>query len=418
MVHGTVGLHRSAILFTVLTTLVGCGGGGDHSSNSNTGGGGTTYSVGGTVSGLTGSGFVLRNAHAGNGDDLGVSGNGTFTFATPLPNGSAYVISVFTQPVGQTCTVANGSATISGANVTNVAVTCVASGGPTYTVGGTVSGLTGSGLSLRNSNFGGLGGSYDYLSVSGNGTFTFAAPLFDRTPFLVEVATQPSGEICSVTSGSGTISGANVTNVAVTCVASGGGTNYTVGGTVSGLTGTGLVLRNNGGNDLPVSANGSFHFSTALASGPYSVTVYAQPSGQTCTVTNGSGSISGAAVTNVAVTCVASGGGGVCGGGSITIQGSCDYRAACSARGEDCACTDFAQASALTLDAMKTSCTTPDQSGLVGVWSTSPCPTAGRVGTCIFDVGDNLDVNRYYTAAAAAGNGSWCPGSGGCWIPN
>lgn len=82
---------------------------------------------------------------------------------------------------------------------------------------------------------------------------------------------------------------------------------YTVGGTVSGLAGTGLVLQNNGGDNLPISANGPFTFPTALGNGsPYNVTVFTQPTGpaQTCTVTNGSGTISGANVTNVQVTCV------------------------------------------------------------------------------------------------------------------
>jgi hypothetical protein len=81
---------------------------------------------------------------------------------------------------------------------------------------------------------------------------------------------------------------------------------YTVGGTVSGLVGTGLVLQNNGGDNLNITANGPFTFATALANGsPYNVTVLTQPTGpaQTCTVTNGSGTISGANVTNVQVTC-------------------------------------------------------------------------------------------------------------------
>jgi 6-phosphogluconolactonase len=42
---------------------------------------------------------------------------------------------------------------------------------------------------------------------------------------------------------------------------------YNIGGTVSGLSGTGLVLQNNVGNNLSVSANGSFTFTTAIASG-------------------------------------------------------------------------------------------------------------------------------------------------------
>lgn len=78
---------------------------------------------------------------------------------------------------------------------------------------------------------------------------------------------------------------------------------HTVGGSVSGVVGTGLVLRNNGGDDLPISANGSFSFATPVGDGsPYSVSVASQPLNQTCSVAQASGTAS-AAVTNVAVTC-------------------------------------------------------------------------------------------------------------------
>ena len=83
---------------------------------------------------------------------------------------------------------------------------------------------------------------------------------------------------------------------------------YTVGGSVSGLSGSGLVLQDNGGNNLTVAADAtSFTFSTALASGsPYSVTVLTQPSNpaQNCSVTNGSGTVASENVTSVQVTCV------------------------------------------------------------------------------------------------------------------
>src|SRR5580692_3093602 len=81
---------------------------------------------------------------------------------------------------------------------------------------------------------------------------------------------------------------------------------YTVGGTVSRLAGAMVVLQDNNGNNLNVTANGPFTFTTALASGTnYSVSVLTQPSnpGQICTVTNGSGTVGSAAITNVAVTC-------------------------------------------------------------------------------------------------------------------
>lgn len=88
----------------------------------------------------------------------------------------------------------------------------------------------------------------------------------------------------------------------------GSGSSYTVGGSVSGLTGSGLVLQNNGGNDLNITANGAFTFTTAIAYGAtYSATIKTQPADppQVCTLSNGSGTMGSAAVTNVTVTCAA-----------------------------------------------------------------------------------------------------------------
>jgi 6-phosphogluconolactonase (cycloisomerase 2 family) len=85
----------------------------------------------------------------------------------------------------------------------------------------------------------------------------------------------------------------------------GGGSGLTVGGTVAGLkTNATVVLLNNGGNSLSVTADGTFKFSTTLTTGTaYSVTVGTQPAGQFCTVANGSGTIASSAITNVSVSC-------------------------------------------------------------------------------------------------------------------
>jgi len=67
-------------------------------------------------------------------------------------------------------------------------------------------------------------------------------------------------------------------------------------GQVTGLLGSGLVLQNNGVDNLPVIANGGFNFATTIANGAmYKVTVQSQPTNpsQTCTVANGSGTASG-----------------------------------------------------------------------------------------------------------------------------
>ena len=64
------------------------------------------------------------------------------------------------------------------------------------------------------------------------------------------------------------------------------------------------MLRDNGGDDLTLTANGSFSFATKLANGAaYNVTVKTNPSGQSCSVANGTGTIAAADVMNVAVTC-------------------------------------------------------------------------------------------------------------------
>src|ERR1700682_2594705 len=81
---------------------------------------------------------------------------------------------------------------------------------------------------------------------------------------------------------------------------------YTVGGVVTGLSGSGLVLQNNAGTGLAVTAPGAFTFMGGLGSGAaYSVTVAAQPSSpaQNCVVANGSARVGTANVTNVAVAC-------------------------------------------------------------------------------------------------------------------
>jgi len=173
----------------------------------------------------------------------------------------------------------------------------VGGGATTYTVGGNVGGLTGGGLMLS------LNAGAQTLPVAASGAFTFPTALADGVAFAVTVDTQPAGQTCAIANGSGTISGANVTNVAVTCAVI---PTFTVGGNVSGLSGSGLVLSlDSGAQTLPVAANGSFTFPAGLANGvPYAVTVGTQPAGRSCTVANGSGTIGGANVTNVAVTCV------------------------------------------------------------------------------------------------------------------
>lgn len=251
------------------------------------------YYVGGSISGLAGTGLVLEDNA---GDDLPVSASGAFSFATPLGSGSMYTVSVLAQPSlpTQTCHVSGGTGILVSNDVTSVTVNCLVN---SYAIGGTISGLAGTAVLQNNLD--------EIVTVSANGTFSFPTPALSGSSYAVTVLTQPGtpSQTCTVASGSGPVGGADVTSVNVSCVT----LSYPIGGIVTGLLGSGLALQDNGGDNLPVTADGSFTFVTPVLSGTtFGVTVLAQPNvpSQTCTVTSGTGSVGGLGVTSVTVTCV------------------------------------------------------------------------------------------------------------------
>ncbi len=257
----------------------------------------STFKVSGTLTGVAGTGLVLENDNT---DDLALSADGTFTFATPVASGNAFSVTVKTQPSSpsQTCTVTGGTGTIGSSDVTTVVVNCSTD---KLAVGGQVSGLAGNGVVLENN-------AGDDVTVSANGSFAFPTLIASGGTYAVTVKTQPSSptEVCTVTSGAGSVSNAAVTSVRVVCST----TSFNVGGAVTGLTGTGHVLQDNAGDNLSVAADGTFQYATKVASGAtYTVTALTQPSSpsQTCTVASGTGTVGGADITSVAVTCTTNG---------------------------------------------------------------------------------------------------------------
>jgi Galactose oxidase, central domain len=288
----------TASLTLTLLMVAGCSGMNSSGSGSGSGsnsGSSSTFTIGGTVTGLSGSGLVLQD---NGGDSLPVSASGAFTFATSVASGGAYAVTVSTQPTSpaQTCTVTGGTGTAT-ANVTSVQVACTTATS-SFTIGGKVSGLTGTGLVLQDNGT-------DSRNIVVNGAFTFKTAVTGA--YAVTVLTQPTtpNQICTVSNGSGAAT-ANVTNVAVSCVAA-----YTVGGTVNGLVGTGLVLQDNGTDQLTITSSNasSFTFKNLVTTGGnYAVTISTQPSSpsQNCTIAGGTGSGTAIAnVTNVIVNCPA-----------------------------------------------------------------------------------------------------------------
>jgi len=96
--------------------------------------------------------------------------------------------------------VANGSA-----------VALVLSTGPqTFTIGGTVIGLKSSAsVHVLNGN--------DNDAITSNGPFTLPTAVAGGAAFNVSLGTLPTGQVCAVQNGSGTVANANVSNVLVYC---------------------------------------------------------------------------------------------------------------------------------------------------------------------------------------------------------
>ncbi len=182
---------------------------------------------------------------------------------------------------------------------------------PIYSIGGSISGLTQSGLTLSAS-----GNSVNVAS----GATTFKLPNLVATgaSYSVAATSQPPGQTCVVDDGTGMVAQANVTNVSVKCTTN----TYTIGGIITGLNASGLVLMN-GADSLTVPiASSAFVLSTKLPMGSaYAVSVQTQPAGLQCQVVNGSGTMPAKAVTNLMVVC----GQWIWTSGSDQVGGAADY---------------------------------------------------------------------------------------------
>jgi hypothetical protein len=175
--------------------------------------------------------LVLENNF---GDDLTLTDNGVFTFATPLSPGQGYEVTVLHQPPtlgpngGQTCVVGAGTGNAGSQDVTNVVVHCTTN---SRTIGGTASGvlagarvlLTGAGNTTIPK-----GGERfvweEGLSITGDGSpsqiFRFQTPLLASTYYSIWVSANPPaplGQNCALTRAHGEVSDFDILDVNVTC---------------------------------------------------------------------------------------------------------------------------------------------------------------------------------------------------------
>ncbi|HZV67034.1 MAG TPA: hypothetical protein VFG03_19230 [Telluria sp.] len=180
------------------------------------GGSGGTLVLAGSVIGLTKDGMTLQN---NGGAALAVPvGSTTFVFPDLIGIDASYNITV-NNPPGAVCTVFNGSGKSGAINPVNIVVNCITN---TYDLGGTVSGLDASGLTLVNG-----ADRQDIPAGATSFSMTKLDPLTgsyasgrvpDGAPYGITVLSQPVGRNCSVANGIGTMGSAPINNVKITCI--------------------------------------------------------------------------------------------------------------------------------------------------------------------------------------------------------
>jgi hypothetical protein len=236
---------------------------------------------------------IINGDGIGEGNTILIPDNGTYHFNISV--GHKYQIQVEIQPPEQHCVVTNGTGT-GAKEMTPVEINCNATG-KTYTVGGFLSGLQGGQVELMNNNT-------DKLAVKANGEFKFTNRVAHNSGYKITVLSHPVGHDCKVIkNGERPQVDGNVTDIEVHCEAN--AAQYTIGGTVNGLTSGTLVVKNNGAFDSKnITANGPFTFDKKLvANSPFTVSVVS-PAGQICTPTHNTGTATGN-ITSVVVDCKA-----------------------------------------------------------------------------------------------------------------
>jgi hypothetical protein len=212
---------RPAIGMVIALCLAGCGGK-------------ASFPIAGTVVGLSYDGLVLTT----NGMTTPVKAppagtpTTTFTFPQSLSYGDVYDVTVKTDPAHQTCTVASfqdssghfytGPKDTAGRLASiNIGVSCTTD---SFSIGGKITGLTADGLVLIN----GSGDAYSPVAgTKGDLDFAFSGLVPYGSTYGVSVLTQPTGQMCTVANGTGTMLlersadpavVVKISNIQVTCV--------------------------------------------------------------------------------------------------------------------------------------------------------------------------------------------------------
>lgn len=207
-------LIRPASMLAMALALASCGGGDDDD-----------FTVAGSVEGLVYPGLVLTNA----GSDISVAPPAkagdpvSFAFPNKIAYGDTYLVTVKAQPLHQECGVSqmaprSNEDTAGRLATINARFQCIIK---SYTIGGTVTGLTkdNTGLVLAN---GSTTGTTLIIPAETNTTgaafpYAMTLPVEYNQTYGVTIVTQPKGSFCTVQNPTGVMQDANVTNININC---------------------------------------------------------------------------------------------------------------------------------------------------------------------------------------------------------
>lgn len=277
---------RAGCALALALALAGCGGKAE-------------FPVTVTVSGLFYSGLVLSN----NGQNMEVApppavqfGTTSVSFPNTISYGDAYQVSIGSDPLHSHCALAdaenNAKGTAGRLASINVVVNCTVL---PHNLGGNVTNLTSTGLTIIN---GSTGGGANVVPSTSPTPFTISNQVQYGVPYGLSILSQPLYDTCKIDSGAiGTMGDFDITNVAVSCV------RDTVAGTIGGLSSAGLVITNTSTGatfSAVADANGIFPavftFGRTGAGTPYNLQVTSQPANLNCTIANGVGNVSSTAL--------------------------------------------------------------------------------------------------------------------------
>ncbi|WP_053939276.1 Kelch repeat-containing protein [Amantichitinum ursilacus] len=199
-----MGMMRFALGAALVSALAACGGGGGGDSgaaNGSSGAGATSYRLGGTATGLSGGAVSVSS----NGQTITVpDGADQFAFPQNVANGAVYNLVIQSQTPGLLCSISHASGTINNADAYGAIISC------DHAVGGSVAGLTSSGLQLADGD--------NTVDVAANASsFFFGNAKAAGSAYSIYVKTQPAAQTCVVAQGDGTMGSRPISDVAVTC---------------------------------------------------------------------------------------------------------------------------------------------------------------------------------------------------------